>query len=161
MYHELVKAYYDDEDAARAETVAVRLEQAMTRSPDVARSIRGDEIRSIIAELRGDLDAAIASRKAELRKIVRLHKLARSGGHWEIVSKRYDCADLRDRLDLLAILYDKHGMLDKAIRVLRKSRRYCEEHEIEFDAVELLEDLLASRASRRNTAPQTVVTREK
>jgi hypothetical protein len=141
LYLELVKRYYKEGDRERAGAVATRLEQALAASPDYAHSIRGEEVRSIIAELRGDLPRAIQSREAEIRKILELHERAVNTESWGYVSRLYDYADVSDRLDLLAILYDQQGELDRAIAILVESKNYCQSHDIPFDAQGLLDEL--------------------
>src|SRR5689334_5540126 len=104
LYHDLLEAFYDEEDHERARAIAERLEAVLNGRPDVAGSIRAEEIRSIIAELRGNLDEAIRWRESEIRRISELHSLARDTAGWDYVLRQYDYSDLSDRLDLLAIL---------------------------------------------------------
>lgn len=148
LYLDFLKHYYEEEDREQAEKVAARLEELIHASPECADSIRGEEVRSLIAELRGDVAEAIRSREAEIRKILELHVLSANTPHWEYVSRQYDFGDVSDRLDLLAILYDQQGQLDRAIAVLRESMRYCESHKVPFDGLDLLREL---EGARRNT----------
>jgi DNA-binding transcriptional regulator YiaG len=162
LYLELLNRYYEQGDRERASTVASRLEQALASSPAYAHSIRGEEVRSIIAELRGDLPTAIQSREAEIRKILELHELALKTKSWGYVSRLYDYGDVSDRLDLLAILYDKQGEVDRAIAILVESKNYCLSHQIPFDGQPLLEELEhLARAHRESItipeAPSTAV----
>jgi hypothetical protein len=66
----------------------------------------------------------------------------------QYVSRKYDFDDVSDRLNLLAILYDEQGELERAIAVLMESKQYCASHNIPFDALDLLEELELDRASR-------------
>jgi hypothetical protein len=141
LYLELVKQFYDRGDRARAKRAALRLEKLLATSHDFAESIRGEEVRSLIAELRGNLPEAIKSRQAEIRKILALHELSVRTPKWKYVSSQYDFSDVSDRYDLLATLYDELGELDSAIAVLKESKAYCEAHKIPFDGQELLEKL--------------------
>ncbi len=141
LYLAFVKQFYDKGDRARAKILALRLEKLLATSREFSDSIRGEEVRSLIAELRGDLVEAIHSREAEIRKILELHALTVNTPTWEYVSRQYDYSDVSDRLDLLAILYDQQGELDRAIRVLMESRGYCEAHRIRFDGQALLKEL--------------------
>ncbi len=142
----LVNLFYGKDDRRGSEKIALRLERALAASPDYSGSIRGEEIRSLIAELRGDFAEAARSREAEIRKILELHTLTANTEDWNYVSRQYDFSDVGDRLDLLAILYDNQGELERAISTLVESRHYCESHRIDFDAQDLLEELEQARA---------------
>lgn len=141
LYDRLVELFYDAGDYEQAEPIAQRLHEKLVQSPELSASIRCDEIRSILAELRGDLPEAARSREAEIRKILELHSAALNTSSWKYVSQQYDFSDVSDRLDLLAILYDKQGDLDRAIATLRESSEYCQSHNIEFDGQDLLDEL--------------------
>ena len=134
LYVKLVRAFYEENDRPRAEKVARRLEEVLAASPEDSRSIRGEEIRSLIAELRGDFAEAARSREAEIRNILELHTLTANTPHWKYASRQYGFSDVSDRLDLLAILYDAQGETDRAISVLLESKQYCLSHGIPFDA---------------------------
>lgn len=141
LYTDFVAAFYDRQDREAALKLTPRLEALLAASPEDADSIRGEEVRSLIAELRGDLTNAIRSREAEIRKILELHALSVNTPNWKFVERRYDFSDVSDRLDLLAILYDQQGELARASSVLRESKAYCESHAIEFDGADLLDEL--------------------
>jgi hypothetical protein len=145
LYAELVKRFYDEEDRPGAEEVAARLEQELVRSPEWAGSIRGQEIQSLIAELRGDYQEAIHSREAEIRKILELHALALNTPAWPAVERQYDFSDVSDRLDLLAGLYDRQGNVERAVATLRESEAYCRSRGIPFDGQDMLDELTHSR----------------
>lgn len=145
LYHQLLTLFYDRGDRDAARPVAAELEAVLATSPALADSIRGDELRSVIAEVRGDYAAAARSREAEIRKILQLHSLAQNGPNWAYVSRQYDFADVSDRLDLLAILYDRDGDSDRAIATLEESRRYAASHNIPFDGQDLLDELATAR----------------
>jgi hypothetical protein len=113
-------------------------------------TLRGEEVRSLIAELRDELSLAIQSREAEIRKILELHSRTLNTPGWKYVSQQYDFDDVSDRLDLLAILYDKQGELSRAIAILLESKEYCQTHKIPFDSQDLLEEL----EEARNTSPE-------
>ena len=129
------------------------METLLADSSEFSSSIRGEEIRSLIAELRGDLAEAARSREAEIRKILELHALAANTANWSYVSSQYDFSAVSDRLDLLATLYDALGQLDRAIATLLESKNYCQSHSIPFDAQDLLEELTQARngAARSRT----------
>src|SRR4051794_636299 len=94
LYLELLRRFYDENDREQAVRVAARLEKRMAAAPEYADSIRGEEIRSLIAELRGDLAEAARSREAEIRKILELHTLAVNSPGWNYVSRQYDFSDV-------------------------------------------------------------------
>jgi hypothetical protein len=121
-----------------------------------AGSIREEEIRSLIAESRGDFAQAARSREAEIRKILQLHTLSVNTPGWEYVARQYDFSDVSDRLDLLAILYDELGDLDRAIATLRESKQYCESHEAPFDGQGLLDELEQAREKQAARSPRRV-----
>ena len=146
LYVELVKQFYDRRQLAKARAVAVRLERILTASAEIADSIRGEEIRSLIAELQGDYAGAIHAREAEIRKILELHALAANSPMWDTVAKQYDHGDVSDRLDLLAMLYDRSGDTMRALAVLRESQRYCASHRIPFDGQDLFDELTRAQA---------------
>jgi hypothetical protein len=146
LYLGLVKQFYEEPDLGGTEKVASRLEKVLASSPEFSGSIRGEEVRSLIAELRGDLAEATRCREAEIRKILELHARTANTAHWKLVSRQYDFSDVSDRLDLLAILYDAQGQLDRAISVLLESRLYCESHQFPFDAQDLLDEFTKARA---------------
>lgn len=141
LYVEFVKQFYEKQNHKRAEQLAPGLEKALAESPEYARSIRGEEVRSLLAELRGDFKEAARSREAEIRKILQLHALAVNTPSWDYVARQYDFSDVSDRLDLLAMLYDEQGEGERAIRILQESKQYCQAHAIPFDAQDLLDEL--------------------
>lgn len=147
LYEEFLTAFYDAGDRGRAEAIAPRLEKAVAGSPAYAGTIRAEEIRALLAELKGDYVEAARSREAEVRKILELHTLAVNTPGWPYVSRRYDFGDVSDRLDLLAVLYDKQGETDRAIAVLQESEQYCKAHNIPFDGQDLLDELQGVRKS--------------
>ena len=157
LYVEFLKRFYDQGNRHRAETIAVRLDNLLAASTEFADSIRGEEIRALIAELREDYHEAIRCGEAEIRKILELHTLAVNTSSWEYVADQYDFSDVSDRLDLLAILHDRQGDTQRAIATLRESRQYCNSHQIPFDG----RDLLAELEQGLNGTPKNGATRRK
>jgi hypothetical protein len=159
LYAQLLTAFYENGNRAQARTVASRLDKALAASPDAADSIRAEEIRSLIAELRGDLRQAVESREAEIRKILELHTLTVRRPSWDYLVRRYDFSDVSDRLDLLAALYDRQGDVDRAIATLHESKQYCQAHQVPFDGQDLLQELeygrtaMNARRARTKVAP--------
>ncbi len=131
-----------------AARLAGQLEKLLAVYPEYQGSIREQEIRSLIAEARGDLGEAARYREAEIRKVLELHSLTANTSSWPSVARRYDFSDVSDRLDLLAIIYDGLGQTESAINVLRESKQYCTAHGLRFDAQKLLDEL---EVPRRNT----------
>jgi hypothetical protein len=160
LYLRLVKLFYEKDDRKRTQKIASRLERVLAASPDYSGSIRGEEVRSLIAEFRGDFAEAVRSREAEIRKILELHTLTANSENWKSVSRHYDFSDVSDRLDLLAILYDTQGQLDRAISTLLESRHYCQSHRIPFDAQDLLEELEQARTGATDRTQTGAISQE-
>jgi tetratricopeptide (TPR) repeat protein len=151
-YGQLLHWFYEQENRVRARPFAARLERLLKKVSPHHETVLGEECWSLIYELKGNYPEAIKYRENEIRLIERLQQLAvgRPNGH--IVLRRYDYADLADRLELLAVLYNHAGALDKAVSVLQECERVCERNKIAFDAQELLESYLAEIAERRAKA---------
>ncbi len=147
LYASLIDVFYDKTDRERARQIATKLQRILDNRPDVADSIRGEEIRSLIAELNGNLQEAIRRRECEIRRILELHSLACGKPGWAYVLRQYDYGDVSDRLDLLASLYFSVGDWDRAIATLRESKAYCEGHGIAFDGQDLLDEFEQERAN--------------
>jgi hypothetical protein len=148
LYAELLRHFYDEGNRSAAAKVGSRLQEMLADSPEFADSIRGEEVRSLIAELHGDYAEAIRSREAEIRKILELHTLAVNSPNWAYVSRQYDFSDVSDRLDLLAALYDRVGDTERAMATLRESQQYCAAHRIRFDGREMLDEMARGRNGR-------------
>ena len=144
-FAEFLTCFYDKNDRAKAIRLAAHLESLLAASPEYKGSIREQEIRSLIAEIRQDLGEAARYREAEIRKILELHSLSTNTPSWPAVAQRYDFSDVSDRLDLLAIIYDDLGQTDAAINVLRESKQYCAAHGIRFDAQDVLDEFETQR----------------
>ena len=140
LYLDLLHRFYEEDGREGALAVAGRLEKALADRPDFANSIRGEEVRSLLAELHGDLAGAIQSRQSEIRKIRELHSLAQGTPGWDYVFRQYDYRDVSDRLDLLAILYAEAGNDRGALKILQESKDFCASHRIPFDGENLLEE---------------------
>ncbi len=126
LYLDLLHSFYEEEDHERSRDVAERLEAALAERPNFAGSIRGEEVRSLIAELRGDLAEAVRHRESEIEKIRQLHGLVEDNPGRDYVFRQYDYSDLSDRLDILATLYAEQGDLERAVEILQESQRFCE-----------------------------------
>jgi len=144
LYYQLLECFYTDEDRVASKAVAVQLKSLLEAQPEVAESIRGDEINLLIAEIDGNLKEAIRYRESEIRRILELQLATKDTPQWDYVRRRYDFSDVGDRLDLLAILFDEDGDTERAISTLNESKRFCESHGIAFDGQDILDELQAN-----------------
>lgn len=124
-----------------------RLEELLEKTPHAHEAVLGEECWSLICEVRGDLSGAIAHREREIELMKKLLRIAAKHPHRDFICRDRDYPDLSDRLDLLAILYHDAGDLQKAIQVLKESRRLCQRHGIPFDGEDVLRDYLAEAAA--------------
>jgi hypothetical protein len=152
LYQQLVTWLYERQNASRAAATANRLARFLSHFGRKPESIFVEECRSLVAEARGDLEKAAKHRENEIHLIRRLLMLSRSTPNEEFVLRQYDYADLRDRLELLAMLYHANGKGDKAISALRDAERVSVSHGIRFDAEDLLEEYQSERAVNREFA---------
>jgi hypothetical protein len=141
LYHEILDALYERADVPRARKIAIQIDKMLATREDVRQSIRGDELRSLTAEARGDSATAIRHREGEIRKIFELHSMAINKPGWDYVLECYGYDDLSDRLDILASLYADHGDLDRAAEVIEESRRFCSAHGIPFDGEDVAQEI--------------------
>ena len=149
LYDKLLYWFYEQEDADQARAYARKLEPVLKKVSAHHETILGEECWSLIYELKGDYRKAIRYRENEIRLIERLQELAAGKANGHAVMRQYDCADLCDRLELLAILYHHAGELDKAVSVLQECERLCEKNKIAFDGQDMLEEYLSEIAERK------------
>jgi hypothetical protein len=135
---------YDRQQQERAHSYARRLQALLKQADPKQESILGQECRSLLSELEGDLHAAIRLREDEIRKIRRLRRISENTPQWDLACKGYGHNALSDRLDLLAFLYDQIGETRKAVLLLEESKAYCQQHGIPFDAQDGLDELTRS-----------------
>jgi hypothetical protein len=154
LYLELLHRYFERGDRRGAARTAARLESALAGDPHASVSIRGDEIRSLIAELRGEIVEAIRFREGEIRKILELHSMARDTPSWPFILRRYDFGDVGDRLDLLANLYAKSGDRERAIATLEESKQFCQSHRVPFDGQDMLDELRREPGKHTRRGPR-------
>jgi hypothetical protein len=149
LYRKLLYWFCEREDRRRAAAFCDRLEPLLNQvSPD-DKVIVGEECRSLICEVRGDLGGAIRHRENEIRLIKRLHRISLNTPSRNLALSHYDFSDLSERLDLLAALYHEAGDLDRAIRILKESKQLCEKRGIRFESPELLRHYLRERGAHR------------
>jgi tetratricopeptide (TPR) repeat protein len=152
LYDKLLYWLYGRADPERARPYAERLERLLPRADPDHEAIFGEECRSLACEAKGDLGNAIQHRENEIRLIRRLHEISRGKPWEEIALKDYDYEALSDRLDLLAMLYHDSGNADKAIRILRGSKRLCGRHGVPFDGEDTLREYLQEKGDSREEA---------
>jgi tetratricopeptide (TPR) repeat protein len=148
LYDRLVYWLYERQDGQRARAVADRLQQLLASNDTRVGSILAEECRALIHETKGDLKNAIKHRKNEIRLIRRLQAAAQKTADEDFVLQQYSHADLKDRLDLLAMLYHDIGDLDHAAATLQEAKELCENHGIKFNGVALLRECQASSAGK-------------
>lgn len=140
LYDKLLYWLYQREDPGKARSYAERLEKLLTLTDPNHEAIFGEECRSLVFEAKGDLRKSLQHREKEVRLIRRLHEVARHAANPDLVLKDYGYGDLSDRLDLLATLYHDAGQIDKAIAILKESKKLCEKHRLPFDAEDVLQE---------------------
>lgn len=138
---------YGREDAGKAAPYADRLARLLPVVDAAHDALLGEECWSLIYETRSDIPKAIKYRESEIRLMRRLHDLCRDSANDSLALQDRGFGDLSDRLDLLATLYHASGNLDRAIALLRESKRLCEEHGIEFDGDDLLDEYSTEKRS--------------
>lgn len=159
LYDKLLYWFYSRQLPQRARVYAKRLQKLVKQVDGDEKSILGQECRSLICEIHGDLAGAIRHREEEIRKIRRLHKISENTPQWDLACRDMDYTYLSDQLDLLALLYDAAGDTRKAIRTLEESKEFCGQHQIPFGGQKILKELRADSPldnqrngkSRRNT----------
>ena len=147
LYQKLLYWLYGREDAVKAAPYAERLARLLPVVDAAHDAIFGEECWSLIYETRSDISKAIEYRESEIRLMRRLHDLCRDSANDSLALQDRGFCDLSDRLDLLAVLYHASGNRDRAIALLRESKRLCEEHGIEFDGDDLLDEYSTEKRS--------------
>ena len=141
LYLSLVKLFYEKDDRRQTQKIASRLEKSARGFAGLFRFDPWRRDPLLDRRVPRGFCRGGRSREAEIRKILELHTLTANTENWKYVARQYDFSDVSDRLDLLAILYDTQGELDRAISTLLESKHYCQSHRIPFDAQDLLEEL--------------------
>jgi tetratricopeptide (TPR) repeat protein len=147
LYQKLLYWLYEREDAAKAARFAERLARLLSIVDPAHDAILSQECWSLIYETRSDIPKAIEYRESEIRLMRQLHDLCREPTNDSFALQGRGFGDLSDRLDLLATLYHASGNCDRAIGLLRESKRLCEEQGIEFDGDGLLDEYLTEKRS--------------
>jgi hypothetical protein len=149
LYDRLVYWLYERGDARRARPFADRLGRLLAAAGPETGAIFAEECRALVHETWGNWAKAVEHRQNEIRLIRRLRRLARKMADADAVFRQYSYADLRDRLDLLAMLEHDGGNLDKAIRILKASEKMCKKHGLDFPEEDTLREYREERRSRR------------
>lgn len=149
LYHQLSRSIDAHPSSARTTALANQLEAVLSELKEgTIGSIFAAECRSLVSEAKGDMQNAIRHREEEIRLIRRLHSISQGTPGEEIAFSQYGFDDLRDRLELLAVLYHDSGQLNKALVVLEEAKRLCLEHEFPFEAEDILKEYLEERPSK-------------
>src|SRR5262245_34311923 len=148
LYHKLLYWFYDRGNRRNALKYCDRLEELLRQEAPDHQAILGEECWSLLHEAKGELSKAIAYRENEIRLIKKLRRISIGTPSGAFVLDRYGPSDLCDRLYLLAVLYHEAGDLETALRVVRRSKRYCAAHGIPFEGDDLLRDYMAERRSK-------------
>jgi hypothetical protein len=142
LYLKILDLFYGRSERKRALAYAPRLHELLSTLSPGNEAILGEECRSLLCELSGDLPGAIAHREREIELIHRLWEISADTPGMSVVLRNYGVEDLADRYDLLAILYHDAGDLDRAILTLTRSKWVCESLKVPFEAEDLLQDYL-------------------
>jgi hypothetical protein len=161
LYDRLLFWLYQRQDMRQARRYAKRLPRLLQSADPKHQAILGEECWSLIYEAQGDLQKAIECRENEVRLIRRLQEISRDATYRDFVLEDYDLEALRDRLDLLAVLYHDDGNLGKALQILEESRRLCAEHKVKFDGKDLLREYQAEKRDQGEAAGETSVNRKR
>jgi tetratricopeptide (TPR) repeat protein len=153
-YHQLLHWYYDRQNPQKARPIARRLKRLLSEISSDEQTILSESAWALVLECKGDLRGAIQHRENEIRLMKRLLQISLKAPDPKAILKHYDYSDLRDRLDLLAILYHDAGNLEQALKVLRQSKALCEKQGIPFDGKNLLDDYLAEKDRASQPAPR-------
>src|SRR5262249_17804830 len=137
-------------DTGKARPYADRLERLLNKVDPGRDAIFGEECRSLARETKKDYLGAIEHREKEIRLIRRLHKVAHGMRCEKAMLDDYGYSDLSDRLDLLATLYHARGDLNKAIKILKESKKLCERHSVPFDGEDLLQEYLEEKRNSKD-----------
>jgi hypothetical protein len=143
LYRRVLYWLYDRGRASKARAFARPLKALLKRHDREPGSIFPEECWSLVYEAEGDLAQAIAHRQDEIRLIERYLQLAEQSPRKDTLLAIYDYGDLRDRLDLLAILCHDAGDVRRAIELLHQSREQCRRHGLEFAGQHLLDEYTA------------------
>jgi hypothetical protein len=148
LYYKTLSLFYDQGDPNLARPHAERLDRLLREADPEQETVFGEGCRSLIEEIRGNLCEAIKHREKEISLIDRLYELAHDSDTAEYVRAEYDCDDIHQRLNMLAILYHHIGDTQKAISILEASKRHCAKWGIRFEGEELLRDYLGESTNR-------------
>jgi hypothetical protein len=158
LHDKLLYWLYHRGNVAKSRHYAARLAPLLSSVTSDHEAIFGEECWSLVYETKGDLPKAIVHRENEIRLIRRLYEISSGTRHEEVALNSYGYADLRDRLDLLAVLYHDSGHLEKALNTLRESRQLCRRHGVKFDAATILREYQhEKRDASRKTKKMPIV----
>lgn len=138
LYYLVLKHFYGSphriKDALR---YARSLKTLLETTPESQEAILGQNALALLAELQDDLPAAIKHRETVVEMLRRLLEGSDR-------MKDLDWSDVTDQLTLIALLYDRSGDTNRALRILAESRKLCLRHHIQFDDDDLIQELQES-----------------
>ncbi len=143
LHDQLLDYFYDDLRPTKAFPIALKLQRLIDRLDPAAETLPGNEYRAVIAELDGDLPAAIRHREWVIAQMERLH------ADGQLSTARFGVDDLSDQLDLLASCLLEAGRVRDAKRVIARSERLCRESDIPFDGGDVKADILRAGGRRK------------
>ncbi|HEY1066034.1 MAG TPA: hypothetical protein VGE52_07985 [Pirellulales bacterium] len=142
LYHRILHWFYERGRKAAALPFVEPLEQLLDRLGDQHEPILAAGARSVIAEIRGDLPAAVEGRRREIELIEQV--MLRRNREFGVILPE----EISDRQEILARLLWQHGDRTGALQVLEQSREYCRRRNIPF-AGEFLETRIQNEISGR------------
>jgi tetratricopeptide (TPR) repeat protein len=149
LYHQLSRSIDTRPNSARTLALADHLEAALSEHGEkTIGAIFAKECRSLISEAKGDLDNAIKHREDEIRLIRHLHDISQHTPGETLAFNQYGFGDLQDRLELLAVLYHDNGQFEKALSKLNEAKQLCLQHDLQFDAEDILREYSDERPSQ-------------
>jgi hypothetical protein len=139
LYLRLLQCFYERNETMKSKSIALSLLRVIDSLDPSSTTLPGNEYRALIAEVDGDIDAAIQHREFLVDTI---GKYAESGTLSKLASKPDEYAD---QLDLLASLYCQNGRLSEAEEAISKSQKFCEASGLQFDGEDIRREIERAR----------------
>ncbi len=155
LYHKTLYWAYARNNYSKARVFVPRLLNLLEKDDPQCIALLGLTARALVFEIRDELEHAVVYRSKEIKTLEYLLKL---GG---AAAEGLDRSDVSDSMDLLASLYWNMGDLKKAQQTLEASRDYCKQHQLAFDAQDMLDDVLAERAEPQRNGKHLTTKRSK
>lgn len=151
-YFDLLEVYYGKRQKTKAYPLALHLSRLLEEHDPNCEAMLGMAGRCLIAELDGDLEAAIRYRRMQITGV---KKLLDELDAAILDAIKMGPADYSDELDLLAINYLDLGRHKEALETLAESETFCKEHGIPFDGKDIRADVRRAMRRKRTPAVQT------